>query len=194
MKSGILSLAGIAALVVVLAGWSVFSQPLTFDSQSKIWVEGTSTVRSWTCEAGQFTGAITGDVQSGVLAGLSATTVTIPVARMDCGGNQITSKMRDALKVSSNPNIQFALTDARVGSPNNGRFAVETSGRLTIAGVTRDVRFIAEGRALADGGFRLTGSVPVLMTNHGVSPPTAMLGTLRSGDEVTVRFDVIVRS
>lgn len=192
MRARTLSFTTLAAAVLVMAAWAS-PKPFTFESDGKIWVEGTSTVRAWTCEAGQFTGAVTGEVQDGMLTSLSATTVTIPLARMDCGGNQITSKMRDAMSAGSHPNIQFTLRAADIAAPSNGRFAVQTSGRLTIAGQTRDVRFTTTGQVLADGRYRLTGSVPITMTQFGIDPPTAMLGTLRSGDDVTVRFDVTIR-
>jgi len=176
----------------MFAGWSAFAQPLSFESDSKIWVEGTSSVQAWTCEVGQFTGSVTGEIANGVLTDVTTTTLSIPVSRMDCGGRQITSKMRDALKSSNHPNIQFALSSANVAAPNSGRFGIDTRGRVTIAGVTRDVRLVSEGHVLADGRYRLKGSVPLVMSDFGVDPPTAMLGALRTGDAVTIQFDVIV--
>jgi polyisoprenoid-binding protein YceI len=193
MKVRLLSLTVLMTAVAALAGWTILNQPLTFEPEGRIWVEGTSTVQAWECEAGQFTGALTGAIEGGSLTGLSATSVSVPVAQLDCGGRQINGKTRSALQGSSHPNIQFTMTGANIGAPNNGRFAVDTRGRLTIAGVTKDVRFTANGRVLADGRYNLTGSVPLLMTDFGIDPPTAMLGALRSGDQVTVRFDVNVR-
>ena len=51
---------------------------------------------------------------------------------------------------------------------------------------------IVEGRRLPDGQFRLTGSLPLLMTDFGIDPPKAMPGTLKTGDRVVVHFDVVV--
>ena len=88
--------------------------------------------------------------------------------------------------------IRFTLTSARVGNVNGGRFGVEANGQLTIHGTSRAQRVTAEGRAVGNGQYRFTGSVPVTMSQFGVDPPTALLGTLRTGDGVTVRFDMTV--
>jgi hypothetical protein len=34
--------------------------------------------------------------------------------------------------------------------------------------------------------------VPILMTDYGVKPPTALLGTLRTGNRVLVKFELFV--
>jgi hypothetical protein len=60
--------------------------------------------------------------------------------------------------------IRYTLTSATLGAP-------EADGWTTI---------------------RTTGRLALKMTDFGVDPPTALLGTLRTGDEVTVYFDVTV--
>jgi len=47
----------------------------------------------------------------------------------------------------------------------------------------------AEG-TMQDGTIRFEGSHTMLQTDFGVDPPTALLGRLKTGDEVTVRFVV----
>jgi hypothetical protein len=44
----------------------------------------------------------------------------------------------------------------------------------------------------ADGSIKATGTVPVKMTAFQMKPPTAMLGAIRCGDEVKVKFDLVV--
>ena len=175
--------------VFALAGWQVASERFTFASGSRIWVEGTSTVHDWSCDAEQITAVLDGTTSDGALTGLSALTVTVPVAGLECGNGTMNGKLRAALGTAP---IRFTLSAARVGLPNGGRFAVEADGRLTLHGTTRAQRVTAQGQVLGDGRYRLTGSVPVTMSQFGVDPPTAMLGTLRTGDRTTVRFDVTV--
>jgi hypothetical protein len=40
------------------------------------------------------------------------------------------------------------------------------------------------------GGLRATGVSTFKMTDFGVKPVTALLGTIRTGDAVTVKFDI----
>jgi polyisoprenoid-binding protein YceI len=176
-------------LIVVglgLAGWQAMER-FSFASGSRIWVEGTSTVHDWSCDADQISATLDATTGDAALTGLSALTVTIPVAGMDCDNGTMNGKLRDALGTSP---IRFTLSNARVASPNGGRFVVEANGQLTIHGTSRAQRVTAQGQVLGNGRYRFTGSVPVTMSQFGVDPPTAMLGTLRTGDRVTVRFDV----
>lgn len=176
-----------ASAAILLAGWN--STPdYSFASGSKVWVEGTSSVHDWSCEAGRINGGIT--AESG-LSTISALTVTIPVSSMDCDNGTMNGKLRNALDGS--PNISFTLANARVGSVNNGRFAIQASGTLAINGVSRTMNINATGQPLSNGRVKITGSVPFAMSRFGVDPPTALLGTLRTGDNVTVRFDVTVQ-
>jgi hypothetical protein len=36
------------------------------------------------------------------------------------------------------------------------------------------------------------GELPLLMTDFGVKPPTALLGTLRTDNKITVKFSLLV--
>src|SRR5688500_13948914 len=64
--------------------------PIDVQPESKLWVSGTSTVRSFECQAGSFDAklASTGtDAVAAVLAGEKAVTdvvVTVPVDKLDC--------------------------------------------------------------------------------------------------------------
>jgi hypothetical protein len=45
---------------------------------------------------------------------------------------------------------------------------------------------------LPDGSVKAEGEVPLLMTDFGVTPPTALLGTLRTDNKITVKFSLLV--
>ena len=47
-----------------------------------------------------------------------------------------------------------------------------------------------QGQAVGGNRFHVTGTVPLLMSQYGIRPPTAMMGTMRTRDAVTIRFDV----
>jgi hypothetical protein len=40
--------------------------------------------------------------------------------------------------------------------------------------------------------IQIKGSKKVKMTDFNISPPTAMLGTLKTGDEVTISFTLVM--
>lgn len=188
MTRSLLLTAALTLLALGAAGW--IAQSFTFDSSSKIWVEGTSTVHDWECQVDQFAGTVNAEAAEASFATLSTTTLTVPVQGIDCDNGTMNGKVRDAL--GSAP-IRYALSSATVGAPGaDGWFPIRTTGQLTINGQTQPVQMTVKGKALDGGRFRLTGEHALKMTDYGVDPPTAMLGTLKTGDQVTVHFDATV--
>jgi polyisoprenoid-binding protein YceI len=100
-------------------------------------------------------------------------------------------KTRNALKADDHKSISFKLTKAEIVPGTGKAFSVKTTGQLTIAGKTNTVTTTVKGEVLANGNLQLTGALPVTMSTYGVDPPTAMLGTLKTGDDVTVHFKAV---
>ncbi len=184
-----------ALAILALAAADTPPDALKVASGSRLWFEGTSTVRDWNCQAGQLNAAI--DAESGapsaVLSGRKAVRtvqLTIPVAQLDCNGNRtMNGHMWKALESERHATIQFALASYElVQSPTRGTL----TGTLTIHGVARPVT-IPVAFADAAGALKVTGSYAVKMTDWGVEPPKLMLGTLKVGETVTVHFELLLQ-
>lgn len=67
---------------------------------------------------------------------------------------------------------------------------LRTVGKLTIAGTTREI--IMDVRATRGNGNLLsgTGTVELLMTDFGIRPPVVMAGLLKTGNKITVGFEL----
>jgi polyisoprenoid-binding protein YceI len=163
---------------------------------SKIWIEGTSNVHDWKAEATNIVAEIELDP-----AGLAAApasmvrkvTVTIPVKGLKSGHGKMDENMQKALKADKNPDIVYTLTsiEATAGATKD-EFTLRASGTLSLAGAESPVTLEIAATRQADGTIKGIGTAPVKMTAFGVKPPTAMLGTIRCGDEVKVKFDLVV--
>ena len=177
-----------ALLIAAPALIAAASVPLTFSSGSRVWVQGTSTVRGYRCESTQVSG--TADAASTELAQLGAARgeITIPVSTLDCSNGTMNGHMRNALKAAQNPSIRFRATGVRATAAG----AMTMTGQLTIAGQTRDVT--VNGTAAREGsGLRVRGTHALTMTDYGVQPPRLMAGTMRVHAPVTIGFDVVLR-
>jgi len=98
-----------------------------------------------------------------------------------------------ALKADDAPEISYILgTFDVVPGATTDSFAVKAVGALTVAGTEKTVNMDVTAARLPDGGIRAEGSVPLLMTDFGVKPPTALLGTLRTDNKITVKFSLLV--
>jgi polyisoprenoid-binding protein YceI len=61
---------------------------------------------------------------------------------------------------------------------------------LSIAGVAKEVKF--KTKYDVDGNqITFKGSYTFKMTDFNIDPPTAVMGTIKTGDEVTVRLEIV---
>jgi len=52
------------------------------------------------------------------------------------------------------------------------------------------VTFAVDAAVDADGSVIAMGTIPLLMSEVGVEPPSAMLGMLKTADRITLKFEV----
>lgn len=176
-------------LFLIAAGAALAPAQYTMQPESRIWIEGTSSVHDWTCEVEQFSGSLTA---AEAIQQVDQVSVSVPVQEIACKNGTMNRKTHGALEAKKHPVITYTLQNAEVvNTTPEGTFDLEVTGTLQMAGAERTVTFVATGEAADDGEVRFTGQVPLVMSDFGISPPTAMLGTLKTGDEVTVHFDVV---
>lgn len=185
----------VLAALTLAAAASPIVDALTLKPESKLWFEGTSTVRNWDCKAPQIQAAI--DAEAGapaaVLAGTKAVRtaqLTFPVAALDCENRTMNNHMRTALHADRHQTIQFTLKDYALTRAAGTTGTLQ--GTLMINGQTKDIT-VPVTFANAAGALRVTGRYPMAMTAWGVQPPRLMMGTLKVGDTVTVNFDLLLQ-
>ncbi|MEQ8470353.1 MAG: YceI family protein [Marinoscillum sp.] len=70
---------------------------------------------------------------------------------------------------------------------------VASDGKLKKAGTEREIPVTATySKESGSQKISFTGSVSIKMTDFNISPPTAMFGTMKTGDEVTIEYKIIV--
>jgi len=195
LKSTLLAL---AILVPASGAWTVANEQLVLQPQSRLWIDGTSTIRSFSCKADDVDAVVevkgpnaiptllTGD------KGVSAVRVTVPAERMNCGNGTMNDHMRKALKVAENPTITFELTDYNVSTNAEG-IAGTINGTLDLGGVKKAISLNAKGRS--EGGLlHVEGAYDLRMTDYGLQPPKLMFGRIKVGETVKVNFDLLLKS
>lgn len=175
----------------------VAAAPLhSLQPESRLWLEGGSTVRGYKCAATELVGEVRTPSDQplpplGELAAVVAQAgITVPVAKLDCDNGTMNGHMHKALNAKEHETIAYRLDNFEVAATDEAAGQVELKGRLTIAGEERPIVFPAEIALSPDGTIRLQGQVELDMTEFGVKPPRLMLGTLKVHDNVTVHFDV----
>ena len=121
-----------------------------------------------------------------------AVSVKVPVRALKCGDRHMEANIYRALKSPPPPASSFIVAEFSDMPVPTMMEPTEAVGRMTVAGVERTVRMMVIMDELPDGTRRATGSVPILMTDFGVTPPRPWMGILRAANAVRVRFEIFV--
>lgn len=193
-----------AVATLALAAWAgagaitTAEGPLAIDS-ARVTIAGTSNVHAYTASTtnvriarSQFGAAIIGsDFWDNVLkpGAVEAFEIVVPAATLTSPREGLDKNMQKALKVEQYPDITFRLSRFDANESTAG--TAKALGVLRIAGVEREVVLVITTRR---SGATLTvqGSVDLLMTDYGITPPKAMLGMLKTDPKVTVTFETVL--
>jgi len=166
---------------------SVLSAQTTFqmgDSQ-KFVVKGTSTIHDWDMESEGARGQAQIVIEDGELKDIESLSVQVPVKSMKSGSNRMDRTAYSAIEADDHQYIQFDLTRVR----NITSEHVLATGTLTIAGNTRTVS-VRTNYQVNGNSVQFYGDQDISFSQFDLDPPTAMLGSIRTGDNLEVSFDV----
>ncbi len=169
--------------LLVLSLLTAFGRSAKAQDDSRVWIEGTSTVNSFTCESDSIEG-------SGLLSGSRLTAVEVTVDTLDCGDKRMNKDMRTALRSEEHPVIRFDVSRVGIEDAGSDRFSIQTTGSIAIAGAVQPVSLTLEGHRQPDGDIRITGNTELKLSSFGIKRPTALLGLVKVHDRVVVHFDL----
>lgn len=158
--------------------------------KSSIIVTGTSTLHDWEMKVSNILSSFTINLVDAQQLEFSNARLTFKANHLQSDNSGLDEKAHEALKAEKHQMISFTQTEKIVVKLSNNQFKSKVRGNLNIAGSTKPVELEIEGEQLPDGSFRVKGEKALKMTTFGVTPPKAMLGAIRSGDDIVVRFDV----
>lgn len=161
--------------------------------ESRVWVDGTSNKTDWTVKATQLSGFVSLQLINGTLQIGAGGFTVVAKSLVSEHGVIMDRLMYGALKTDTYADIVYQLVSATATADGGGKYALATQGRVTIAGVTKDVVQTVAAERLPNGALRFTGNQPLLMSDFGMKPPTAMFGALRTGNRVVVNFELVVK-
>ncbi|MEI6089208.1 MAG: YceI family protein [bacterium] len=177
----------------------LYSQALYSISNNKdvnMKLSGTSTLHNWNMNSKSIVGEanfeFAGDNLS-ELKDLSSLKVILPTSSLKSKEKQMDKNVYGALKADKYKDIVFKITSANVQPKQNNRYQLKTVGNLTIAGVTRQVNLDVFCQINEDQTITCSGTEKLKMTDYQVTPPTFLLGAMKTGDEVTLDFTVVFK-
>jgi len=187
-----------AGLVMPTGAWTLYTEQLALQPASKLWVEGTSTVRSFSCQAGEVKATVEASGSNAVARlmtgdkAVQSVSVVMPSEKLDCGNGTMNEHMRKAIKAEESPTIAFRVTSYDLAKEANG-VSGSLTGTLSLGGETKTITVPATG-AMTDGALHVTGAYDLSMADYKLTPPSLMFGRIKVRDKVTVKFDLLLKS
>lgn len=166
----------------------VYGQQLTVnESNTKLSVDGTSSVHDWTMEAEQFDGKADLKIENNALQGINSLNFNVPVKSLKSGKSGMDDNAYEALKAKNHPTIKYQFRSMDNVKVEGNTTTMDTKGLLTIAGVSKIVNM--KVTADASNGINFKGDITFKMSVFEIDPPTAVFGTIKTGDEITIKFN-----
>jgi polyisoprenoid-binding protein YceI len=211
MRTGKLSF-GLAALIIGFGSILPAGAQTRYSAQprgSSVKIDGTSTMHDWEMEGT----LIGGFVEFGPEVKLDATQTTIPGlkdgqvpakvhalipvttvhSKAEHAPDVMDHLMQKALKADDFGRIEYTLTGMTFKGPHvaGQPFDFDTTGELSIAGVTNKVSFPVTIALVDADTIKVSATVPLKMTAYGIDPPAPNigLGMMRCGDDIKIIID-----
>jgi hypothetical protein len=175
------------------------SLQMTLKPDTKLVLAGSSNVHDWSCNSAAFVATVEVDTAfarpfTDVARPINKVAVTIPIKTLKCGHKKMDNNMYEALNAEKFPEIRYTLTSYTVDltTVTADAFVANTVGDLTVSGKTITVEIPVKTERQLGGTVRGTGAVNLKMTDFGIKPPVALLGTLRTRDKISISFNVLM--
>jgi polyisoprenoid-binding protein YceI len=174
---------------------SLFSvaQVAYMGTNMQLTINGTSTLHDWNMKSSQANcQAVFVFNSAGQLTGLNSLVFTTQVKELKSGKSAMDNNAYKALKTEKNPTITYTMTSATV-TPIDGGALIKTVGKLSIAGKVVSTDVVANCRINADKSIAVTGTKNISMLDFQVTPPTFMMGTIKTGSALVLNFNGLLK-
>lgn len=166
---------------------------IKYQSQlTSIMIAGTSTLHDWEMKSsqGHFEGTFLLN-SNDVLTSITGLTFSMPSESLKSGHGMMDDNTYKALKTKAYNNISFVLSTVAIAPLGENNYQLKCFGKLTIAGTTRETDLLVTCKwNPADKSFSCSGSKKIKMTEYNVKPPTIMMGTIKTGDDITITYNL----
>lgn len=185
MKTNTLKTFAVVTAFLGISSLATAQKSYTLDSKSNFSVAGTSTLHDWEMKSASGTGTATLNIANGKLTDIDALTVTLLAESVKSEKKSMDKVAYETLKTDKNKNIKYVLKSAEKVNETTW----ELTGTYTIAGVSKVYKTSVKTTVTKDG-LNLQGSNKITFSDFGMKSPTAMLGTIKTGQDLTIKFNL----
>lgn len=195
MKARSVIFKSLLVLFLTVTGIGVSAQNLyTVNLQkSDLKVNGTSTLHDWSMDGEFFVCTLK--------ALNSKDKLVIQKVNFSCNSTSLKSensimdkKAWDALKSKDFKTIVFESTDMVELVLKSNKLEGKLIGDLTLSGEKRKITVQFTGELEESGNLKFIGEAKVKMSEFGIAAPTALMGSIKTGDEIKIVYNLYFTS
>ncbi|WPO80859.1 YceI family protein [Flavobacterium sp. KACC 22761] len=172
--------------VVITLSLQVNAQKRYSLTKSTFEVAGTSNIHDWVMRSSDGTGSAILTITDSKLVDIKNLTITLPAESVKSSKTSMDDVAYECLDTKTHKNIKYTLKSA--DKVNETTWIL--TGTFTIAGVSKDFKTQAKVTTNDNSTFILQGSNRMNFTDFEMTPPSAALGVVRAGKEITVLFNI----
>lgn len=150
-------------------------------------ISGTSSLHDWDMTSKTATGKAVVVIQGQEVSVIQSLTVEMQAESLKSGKSGMDKNAYKALKTATHKTVKFDLKSAQ---KQGNQWTL--TGTFQIAGSAKQVTLKAT-ESFNGNEFQLQGSYDFKLTDFGITPPTALMGTVKTGDAVSVSFKTIFK-
>lgn len=157
-------------------------------------VKGTSTLHDWEMVSKNFDGNVQFTTQNKNLI-INSINIKIAVTSLESGKKLMNKLSYEALKYEKYPTISYQFKDIKeIKLTAENVYTAILNGTLTVAGKSKSIS-TAVDISLKDNNLNIStlnikGEEPLKMSDFDMTPPTALFGTIKTKDEITIEFNL----
>jgi len=176
-------------IATLLISTGINAQSYKLDNQSSsLTVDGTSNIHDWTIEAENTSGTINIDLDEGKIDDIENLEFSVIAESLMSGKSGMDKNTYKALNTDKYKSITYQLQKVNsIENTSGNTYKVSTKGNLTIAGVKKEINLNFNLKSDTNK-ITLSGEHKLKMTDFGIDPPTAMFGSIKTGDMVKIKF------
>ena len=180
----------IVLMAVLLFSFGVNAQSYKLNNKaSSVLVDGTSNVHDWTIKGENTSGIITVKFDEGKLEQIDKLEFNVVAESLVSGKSAMDKNTFKALNTDAYKNITYKLEKVNSIEKSAGNnYKVKTTGCITLAGVKNIVNLNFD-LSSASNQLVLKGEYKLNMNDYKIEAPTAMFGTIKTGENVVVKFE-----
>ena len=152
-------------------------------------VAGTSTLHDWEMVSEEARGRANFILENKQLKEIKDLSFSLETETLKSGKGPMDKICYESMKTKKHKNITFQLLGVNSIKQSANGYTILARGNLQIAGVKKTVVMNVKA-IIVNGTIEFIGSYKMKMTDYDIDPPTALFGTIKTGNDLDISFKV----